>query len=154
MTIIVYKGGIVAADRLLSAGYSTQHTTKLHVLPDGRLAAGGGTIGNVAHWMAALRGEVSRHQLPDGFAIDGIVVSSDGSAELYSNTLLPYPLVGNDFIALGSDAACFAAQVLHHQGMSAGEIVGAIAKESGFSGLNVASFSDGAWAIRTALKGG
>lgn len=153
MTIIVYKDGMVAADRLLAAGFSTQHVTKLHVLPDGRLAAGAGTIGNVAHWMATLRGEVPRHPAPDNFAIDGIVISPFGDAELYSGSLLPYPLLNNNFMALGPDAACFTAQVLHHQGMSAGGIIEAIARESGFSGVDTASIIAGGWVVRTVLKG-
>lgn len=153
MTIIVYKDGVVAADRLLAAGYSTQHITKLHILPDGRLAAGGGTTGSVSHWMAALRGEVTRHPHPEGFVIDGIVVSPDGSAEVYNNSLLPYPLVGNSFIAFGSDAACFAAQVLHHQGMSAAGIVECISEEHGFSGVDTAAVEDGKWVIRNISTG-
>lgn len=153
MTIIVYKDGVLAADRLLAAGYSTQHITKLHVLPDGRLAAGGGLTGNVAYWLAALRGEVPLYPQPDGFAIDGIVVSPDGSAAIYSNSLLPYPLVGNNFIAFGADAACFAAQVLHGQGMSAVDIVDCISEENGFSGVDAAEVEDGKWVIRTVTFG-
>lgn len=153
MTIIVYKDGIVAADRLLAAGFSTQHVTKLHVLPDGSLAAGAGTIGNVAHWMATLRGEVPRHPAPDDFAIDGIVISPNGIAELYSGSLLPYPLLNNNFMALGPDAACFTAQVLHGQGMSAVDIVDCISEENGFSGVDAAEVEDGKWVIRTVTFG-
>ena len=153
MTIIVYKDGVVAADRLLAIGIATQHITKMHILPDGRLAAGGGTIANVSYWMAALRGEVPRHPLPDGFNIDGIVVSCDGRVEIYSNSLFPYSVVNNNFLAFGSDAACFAAQVLHHQNMSCGNIVGAIAKESGFSGVDIAACHNGEWRVDTILIG-
>ena len=153
MTIIVYKDGIVAADRLLAAGFSTQHVTKLHVLPDGTLAAGAGDIGDVSYWMASLRGEVSRHPVPDDFSIDGITISPYGAIEIYSDSLLPYPFLGGNFMAIGADAACFAAQVLHHMHRDAYQIVEAISRESGFSGVDIANFRDGVWEVGTVLRG-
>ena len=153
MTIIVYKDGVLAADRLLAAGFSTQHTTKIHVLPDGRVAAAAGTISNVSYWMAALRGEVPLHPQREGFTVEGIVVSTDGKVECFSDSLIPYDINKNYFLCAGSDAACFAAQVLHRQGMSAAGIVECISEEHGFSGVDTAAVEDGKWVIRNISTG-
>lgn len=153
MTVVVYKRGVVAADRLLSSGYSTQLIRKLHVLPDGRLAAGAGLTSDVAQWMAMLRGDIPRTAQRDNFQIDGIVVASDYTAEVYNNSYFPYPLIDNDFMVVGSDAACFAAQVLHRQGLSADAIVELIANENGFSGVDKAEVVDGKWIVQTLIIG-
>lgn len=153
MTIIVYKDGVLAADRLLHSGFSTQHTTKIHVLPDGRVAAAAGTISNTSYWMAALRGEVPLHPQREGFTVDGIVVSTDGKVECFSDSLIPYDINKNYFLCAGADAACFAAQVLHGQGMSAVDIVDCISKENGFSGVDTAAVEDGKWVIRNISTG-
>ena len=153
MTIVVYKQGVVAADRLLSAGFSTQLICKLHILPDGRVAAGGGLTSDVAQWLAMLRGDIPKTAQRDNFQIDGIVIAPDYTTEIYSNSYFPYPLIDNSFMAIGSDAACFAAQVLHGQGMSAVDIVECISRENGFSGVDKAEVVDGKWVIRTILTG-
>lgn len=152
MTVLAYKGGILAADRLgLRAGLKTL-AHKIHSVPGGWLA-GAGTTASVLEMVEWYRAGAKKNDMPKRQYTDDsdllILLNHDGAFTIERGAF-PVPMRG-DYISIGSGQD-FAAMAMH-LGRSAIEAV-TLASELCYScGAGVDYVSMDATCIRDGITG-
>lgn len=135
MTIIAFKGGVMAADTMLSDGNKQNRVQKIFRLPDGGVAGGCGQWNRAYQGLKYLSdgGDMDARpnpRTPEGPpSIDGaliLVAKPDGSLWLVEDEFPAYPLRDETVaIGCGSDAA----QMAMTLGLSAVEAVAKVTKQ-------------------------
>jgi hypothetical protein len=116
MTVIAYDGKILAADRLASEGDYKAHATKIRLLKDGSLVAGGGQLSLVFemfHWIesgADPETMPSRQRCRDDWA--QIFLLRPGEP-LHCFEQSPLPLIHEGPLAAGGNGREFALGAMH-----------------------------------------
>lgn len=139
MTVIAFKGGVMAADTMLSGGNQQCRAQKIVRLPDG------GVVGACGQWGRAYAGLKYLEEGGDPDAKDGLpkidganflIARPDGSLWLVEDEFPPYPL--RDTVAAigcGSDAALMAMTL----GLTAVEAVARVTRQDVLCGDPVQS---------------
>ena len=104
MTVIAYRDGVMAADRMVWQGdlRIANGATKINRLPDGSLVGCCGSRPVIAEVMAWLNGgEKPARELKDG-DFGALIVRPCGRVERLEDEMLIYPACPADFYTMGS----------------------------------------------------
>lgn len=139
MTIVVWDGETLAADRLSTSAFVGMQHQKLHEFTlDGvkHFAAYAGVVGQ-AHalfdWVATGKPEATKPTVEDAVLI--VVNSATKEATLYEDTTFGAPAYG--FMAFGASTHVGAAHALKRMGLSARQIVEKLVAWEEFSAAGV-----------------